>query len=140
MAQIVFGIYLASMFTRLAVVSWFAPGGGGSPKSALYGIWDVDRLSVDDELRPPILNDYDLRWRRVIFDAPDRLVFQRTDDSFAHYGAVLDVGRHTIALTKGNSRNVEGELHVPATETGAADPRRRDGRPSHTPRAPARTA
>jgi hypothetical protein len=104
LAQIVFGLYLASMFTRLAVVSWRSPGGGGSPKSALYGIWDVDRLFVDDELRPPILNDYDVRWRRVIFDAPERIVFQRTDDSFAHYGAVLDVGRHTIALTKGNSR------------------------------------
>jgi hypothetical protein len=103
-AQILFGIYLASVFTRLAIVSWRSPDGGGSPKSALYGIWDVDRLSVDDELRPPILNDYDLRWRRVIFDAPDRLVFQRTDDSFAHYGAVLDVGRHILALTKGNSK------------------------------------
>ncbi len=103
-AQAVFGIYLASVFTRLAVVSWSSLGGGGSPKSALYGIWDVDRLVVDGELRPPILNDYDLRWRRVIFDAPDRVVFQRTDDSFAHYGAALDVGRHTIALTKGNSR------------------------------------
>jgi hypothetical protein len=103
-AQIVFGVYLLSMFTRLAVVSWYSPKGGGSPKSALYGIWDVEQLSVDDERRQPILNDYDLRWRRVIFDAPDRLVFQRTDDSFVHYGAVLDVGRHTLALTKGSSR------------------------------------
>ena len=83
---------------------WFAPGGGGSPKSALYGIWDVGRLSVDDELRPPVMNDYNLRWRRVIFDTPDRVVFQRTDDSFDHYGAALDVGRRTVALTKGNSR------------------------------------
>lgn len=118
MAQIVFGVYLASMFTRLAVVSWRSPGGGGSPKSALYGIWDVDRLSVDDALRPPILNDYDLRWRRVIFDAPDQLVFQRTDDSFAHYGAVLDVGRHTIALRKGNSRTWKASFtfHQPTPE------------------------
>jgi hypothetical protein len=104
-AQIVIGVYLVSMFTRLAVVSWYSPEGGGSPKSALYGIWDVEQLSVDDERRPPSLNDYDLRWRRVIFDAPGRLVFQRTDDSFVHYGAVLDVGRHTLALTKGNSRS-----------------------------------
>ena len=117
-AQIVFGLYLASMFTRLAVVSWRSPGGGGGQKSALYGIWDVDQLSVDSELRPPILNDYDLRWRRVIFDAPDRLVFQRTDDSFAHYGAVLDLGRHTIALTKGNSRTWKASFmfHQPTPE------------------------
>jgi hypothetical protein len=102
--QIVFGVYLALMFTRLSAVSWVSPGGGGSPKSVLYGIWDVERLVVDDQVRPAILNDYDLRWRRVIFDAPDRLVFQRTDDSFAHHGAVVDVARHTIALTKGDSR------------------------------------
>ena len=140
LAQIVFGLYLASMFTRLAVVSWRSPGGGGSPKSALYGIWDVDRLSVDDELRPPILNDYDLRWRRVIFDAPDRVVFQRTDDSFAHYGAVLDVGATHDRAHEGQQQDVEGELHVPSAETGADDPRRRDGRPSHTPRPPARAA
>jgi hypothetical protein len=132
MAQIVFGLYLASIFTRLAVVSWHSPGGGGSPKSALYGIWDVDRLSVDDELRPPILNDYDLRWRRVIFDASDRLVFQRTDDSFAHYGAVLDLGRHTIALTKGNSRTWKASFtfHQPKPEQMILDGEM-DGRRIH---------
>lgn len=131
-AQIVFGIYLASMFTRLAVVSWFSPGGGGSPKSVLHGIWEVDRLSVDGELRSPILNDYDLRWRRVIFDAPDRVVFQRTDDSFAHYGAVLDVGGHTIALTKGNSRTWKASFtfHQPKPEQMILDGEM-DGRRIH---------
>jgi hypothetical protein len=132
MAQIVFGVYLASMFTRLALVSWSSPGGGGSPKSALYGIWDVDRLSVDNELRPPSLHDYDLRWRRVIFDAPDRLVFQRTDDSFAHYGAVLDAGRHTIALTKGKSRTWKASFtfHQPKPEQVILDGEM-DGRGIH---------
>ncbi len=103
-AQLVFGAYLLGMFTRLALVSWSAPGGPGSPRSPLYGIWDVDQLSVDGQLRSPLLNDYDRRWRRVIFDAPGVLVFQRTDDSFAHYGASVDVAARTIALRKGNSR------------------------------------
>jgi uncharacterized membrane protein YphA (DoxX/SURF4 family) len=103
-AQLVFGVYLAGMFTRLALTSWLAPGGPGSPRSALYGIWDVDQLSVDGQLRSPLLNDYDRRWRRVIFDAPSTVVFQRTDDSFAHYGASIDMESHSIALRKGNSR------------------------------------
>ena len=51
------------------------------------------------------MNDYDRRWRRVIFDAPDLVVFQRTDDSFAHYGGSIDIGNQSIALTKGNSRS-----------------------------------
>ncbi len=103
--QILFAVYLVGMFTRLALNYWFAEGGGGSPKSALYGIWDVDQLSIDGQLRPPLLNDYDRRWRRVIFDAPNRMAFQRTDDSFAHYGVSIDLNGQSIALTKGNSRS-----------------------------------
>src|SRR5262249_13971656 len=78
-AQVLFAVYLAGMFTRLALGYWYADGGGGSPKSALYGIWDIGRLSIDGQSRPAFLNDYDRRWRRVIFDAPNRMVFQRTD-------------------------------------------------------------
>ena len=103
--QILFAVYLVGMFSRLALTSWFATGGPGSPKSALYGIWDVDQLSVDGQVRPPLFNDYDRRWRRVVFDAPDMVVFQRPDDSFAHYGASIDVDSHVIALRKGNSRS-----------------------------------
>jgi len=103
-AQVVFGAYLILMFTRLTMTFWSGPGGPGSPRSALYGIWDVVQLSIDGETRPSILNDYDRRWRRVIFDAPNVVVFQRTDDSFAHYGASIDANRRSIALTKGNSR------------------------------------
>ena len=44
------------------------------------------------------------RWRRVLFDSPDEVVFHRTDDSFARYGAVVDVDRKTVVLTKGNSQ------------------------------------
>jgi hypothetical protein len=59
---------------------------------------------VDGELRPVAANDYDRRWRRAIFDAPDMLVFQRTDDSFAHYPVAVDTGRRTLDLRKGSSR------------------------------------
>jgi len=103
-AQMVFGAYLLVMFTRLAFTFWSAPGGPGSPRSPLYGIWDVARLSIDGQVRPSALNDYDRRWRRVIFDASDMMIFQRTDDSFAHYPASIDSGTASIALTKGNSR------------------------------------
>jgi hypothetical protein len=102
--QIVFGVYLLAMFTRLAMLSWQNPGGPGAPKSALYGIWDVEKMSVDGEFRPPMFNDYDRRWRRVIFDTPDLIIFQRLDDSFAHYGASIDADHHAIALRKIQSR------------------------------------
>jgi uncharacterized membrane protein YphA (DoxX/SURF4 family) len=102
--QIGFGLYLLAMFTRIAMVSWENPGGPGAPKSPLYGIWDISSMSVDGETRPALFNDYDRRWRRVIFDTPDLMVFQRLDDSFTHYGASVDVDRRQIALRKIQSR------------------------------------
>jgi hypothetical protein len=102
--QLAFGAYLLAMFTRLAVASWYNPGGPGYAKSALYGIWDVETMSVDGEVRPPMFNDYDRRWRRVIFDTPELMIVERLDDSFAHYGASIDPERHMIALRKIQSR------------------------------------
>ena len=101
-AQIVFGIYLIGMFTSVAARSYYAEGGPGVPRSPLYGIWNVEELTVDGENRPAVLNDYDQRWRRAIFDTPNVLVLQRTDDSFAHYEASIDTSSRAIALTKRN--------------------------------------
>lgn len=100
---VVLGVYLLA---TQAWINWkfWQVGGGGRPKSVLYGIWNVERLSLDGQARPAELNDYDRRWRRVIFDAPGVAVFQRTDDSFARYGVSIDQGTGTLALTKGGSR------------------------------------
>jgi hypothetical protein len=103
-AQLAFGAYLLAIFTSVSVRSWYADGGGGAPKSPLYGIWDVDRLWVDDQLRPAAMNDYDRRWRRVIFDTPDMVIVQRLDDSFAHYPASLDDTARRLMLRKKNSQ------------------------------------
>jgi uncharacterized membrane protein YphA (DoxX/SURF4 family) len=102
-AQLALGAYLLGMYAYINVTFWQV-GGGGAPKSALYGIWTVESLSVDGQIRPPALNEYDRRWRLVIFDRPGRMVFQRTDDSLARYGASIDEDGRTITLTKGDSR------------------------------------
>jgi len=102
-AQLVFGVYLMATFATLSVRYWYGDGGGRAPRSALYGIWNVEELQVDGEARPVALNDYDRRWRRVIFDTPAVVVVQRIDDSLAHYGASLDLGAAVLSLTKGAS-------------------------------------
>jgi uncharacterized membrane protein YphA (DoxX/SURF4 family) len=104
-AQLLFGVYLLAMFTSVGLRYYRSEGGAGGPKSVLYGLWDVEEMSLDGVVRPPSLNDYDRRWRRVIFDAPRTVVFQRTDDSFAHYGAAIDAAAGTVTLTKGGSRS-----------------------------------
>jgi hypothetical protein len=101
---IVFGAYALGMYAYINWTFWHVAG-DKRPKSALYGIWTIGQLSVDGEARPPELNDYDRRWRRVIFDAPDAMVVQRTDDSLALYGASIDTRRAAIVLTKANSRH-----------------------------------
>ena len=103
--QIVVGLYLAAAYADVSRTFWYAEGGGGTPKSPLYGIWNVDELAIDGQVRPSELNDYDRRWRRVIFDAPRWIYFQRTDDSFIRYGAAVDMQGMMLALTKGTSRS-----------------------------------
>jgi uncharacterized membrane protein YphA (DoxX/SURF4 family) len=101
--QIIFGIWLVGMNVHGSWRDWYTYG-GARPKSPLYGIWNVEQLSIDGQLRSPLLTDYD-RWRRVIFDFPTRITFQRMDDSFAGYGASINVNDKTLALTKDNDKN-----------------------------------
>jgi hypothetical protein len=81
-------------------------GRGGAPKPVLYGIWNVDEISVNGQLHTPILTDND-RWRRVIFDGgiihsvlvDDSIVaFQRPDDSFAYYRSSINLSDKTLTL------------------------------------------
>lgn len=105
LVQMTFGLFLIVMFTSLSLRFYVAEGGTDAPRSPLYGIWNVERLAVDGAVRLPLLNDYDRRWRRVIFDFTDRMFFQRWDDSYAAYGVSVDEARRTLALTKGSSRS-----------------------------------
>ncbi len=102
--QLLLGLYLLGAYAYINYTYWYAAG-DASPRSELYGIWNVDELSIDGEVRPAILNEYDRRWRRAIFDEPGTVSFQRFDDSFARYGASIDVYNKTIALTKGGSKH-----------------------------------
>ena len=108
-AQLLFGLYAIGVYGNITWAYW-NQAGDGSPRSPLYGVWDVERLSIDGEARPAAVNDYDRRWRRVIFDEPGAMVFQRTDDSFARYGVTIDPSRDTLSLTKGDSRTWRSEF------------------------------
>lgn len=95
------GLYLIGIQGWVNWNYWYAAG-RGAPRSVLYGIWDVEEMAVDGVVGPASENDYDRRWRRVIFDDPGVVTFQRTDDSFARYGSSIEGGR--LMLSKGDSR------------------------------------
>ena len=101
-AQVVFGGYLVFMNLEQARQSW-TQYGGGAPKSALYGIWDVDQMTIDGHTRSPLLTDFD-RWRRLAFQTPTNMSFHRMDDTVVRYGAAVDTGASTLTLTKANDK------------------------------------
>jgi hypothetical protein len=72
--------------------------GGGAPKSPLYGIWNIEKMTIDGHERSPLVTDYG-RWRRVLFQSPTAMTFQRMDDTFLGYGAKIDMAAKTIAVT-----------------------------------------
>ncbi len=102
-AQIILGLWLVGLYCHYCWGIWNIRG-GGRPLPALYGIWEVKQMSIDEQPRPPLLTD-STRWRRAIFDFPDRMAFQRLDDSFVPYGASVNLPERTLALTKKDDKN-----------------------------------
>jgi len=96
-AQILFGLLLLGTTFYGIQKAWFTFG-GGAPKYALYGIWNVDEMTVDGTVRPPLLTDYG-RWRRVVFEFPQLTMFERMDDSFVRFGSNFDPKQSALTLT-----------------------------------------
>jgi hypothetical protein len=91
--------------------------GGGAPKSQLYGIWEVEQMTMDGQVLPPLLTD-EQRWRRIVFDRPTRAVFQPMNDSLITFIAKIDASAHTIDLTKADDSKWHATLSYdrPANE------------------------
>ena len=102
-AQIIFGLWLVGLNVNVCWGYWNTLG-RGRPLPALYGIWEVRQMSIDQQPRPPLLTD-STRWRRAIFDYPDRMAFQRIDESFVPYGASVNLPERTLALTQSDDKN-----------------------------------
>jgi uncharacterized membrane protein YphA (DoxX/SURF4 family) len=106
--QVVFGLWMIGSSLYGARNSWHTYG-GGRIKSALYGIWNIDELSIDGQLRSPLVTDYD-RFRRAVFDLQDRMAFQRMDETLVSFGAAINTNDKTIALTKSTDKNWKGSF------------------------------
>lgn len=99
-AQRVFAAYVITVGLLGSITGWNTYGGGG-PKSPLYGIWSVERMSVDGVEQPPLTTD-STRWKHVIFQQLDgAATFQRMNDNFRGFQSKIDTVAHTLALTAG---------------------------------------
>lgn len=108
--QVVFGVYLIAMNVYGAVQSW-TQYGGGRPKSALYGIWDVKQMSIDGKERPALLDDKD-RWRRMFFDFVDTVSVQGMDDSSTAYKCSIDEKAKLVSLMKRTDEKWKADFNM----------------------------
>lgn len=104
-AQIAFGAYLVGLALYGASQQWTSPFGGGAPKPPLYGIWVIDKMTIDRIERAPLLTDYD-RWRRMVIQNPTSVIFWRMDDTALTFQGHVDLDARTITLTRAGSTSV----------------------------------
>jgi hypothetical protein len=128
-AQVIYGLYFVMIVIVGMLQGWRAVG-GGAPKSPLFGIWDVEQMSINGQSRPPMLTDRE-RWRRVIFQVPTAATFQRMDESFERYGAAIDPVGQTLVLTSGASKTTSTLSFERATSDQMTIDGTMDGRTVH---------
>jgi hypothetical protein len=93
-AQVLLGLWILGVNGYNASNAWKTYG-GARPKSPLYGIWNVTKISTDGSSAAP---DY-YHWRRLIFDFPTNMAVQQLDDSIAYYGATINPAANKLALS-----------------------------------------
>jgi hypothetical protein len=83
--------------------------GPGSPKSPLYGIWNVQSYSEDGKDKPLLPADAQ-GWRRLIFERPGYMRVQQMDDSLTGYTAIVDEHTGAITLNSTSDKSITGKL------------------------------
>ena len=71
--------------------------GAGAPRPPLYGLWEIERMTINGVERSPLITDYD-RWRRIVIQRATGISFQRMDDTILGYGAKTADDQKTITL------------------------------------------
>jgi hypothetical protein len=97
-SQLALGAWLVFSAFTADLQSWRRRG-PDAPKPPLYGIWTIDTMTIDGQIRSPLVTDYD-RWRRMVVQTAAGVTFQRMDDTFHGYGAKVDTNAKLITLLR----------------------------------------
>lgn len=68
-----------------------------APKPPLYGLYEVERFTLDGVVHPPQLGDA-LRWRHFIVEAAGPAVVRTMDDQRETFAITTDVAAHSLTL------------------------------------------
>ncbi len=74
-----------------------------------YGIWSVEEYAVDGNLQPLLLTEA-TRWRRVLFDSPERLSVQPVDGPQERFMLKLDQSKKSFTLSKRGDPNWKADF------------------------------
>lgn len=96
--QLAFGIWVALGGGYDRWVVWQDQYSPSSPKSELYGIWDVRDFTLDGQPLPPLTNDK-TRWQRLVFDDPEQATYQRMNGELVPARAVFLPNGHLELTT-----------------------------------------
>ena len=107
-AQLAFAACVVALNAWGSARAW-TQYGGGAPRSPLFGIWDVNTMTLDGTPSAPLLSDT-TRWRRVIFQFPQALLYQQMNDRMAGMGAKLDTVAHTLTLSPRDAKKPKSVL------------------------------
>ena len=97
--QILLGVYFFWTQHRESNQSYYTFG-FGAPRPALYGVWVIDKMTIEGVERAPLVTDYD-RWRRVVIQSTTSMNFWRMDDTTFGRPAQYDMEKKTITLREG---------------------------------------
>jgi hypothetical protein len=74
--------------------------GAGAPRPALYGIWVIDKMTINGVERAALVTDYE-RWRRVVIQSSTSMSLWRMDDTTFANPAQYDMEKKVITLSQG---------------------------------------
>lgn len=78
--------------------------GAGSPKSALYGVYNVEHFVMNGDTLMDRMSDT-VRWKRIIFDYPKFTPITLMNDHDKYYGTAIDTTAQTITFsTRGEEK------------------------------------
>jgi uncharacterized membrane protein YphA (DoxX/SURF4 family) len=108
-AQVLVGMYLIGINAYGGINYWRTMAREDS-RVSLYGIWDVERMSIDGRIHPALIHDPD-RWRRLIFESsPGDASIEQLDGTFADYNSSIDDKVKTITLKKDEGGKSEAKF------------------------------
>lgn len=129
-AQLALGVWLLVLNISGGIAAWKLYG-PGQPRSPLYGIWNVQTMTLDGTPRSlDAMSDEAGRWRRLLFDQPESATLQRwPSDELARCALKLDPDKKTIELTRaGKAAHFTYDRSGPDTLSLDGDI---DGKPAH---------